>query len=73
MTSFLSLQAAARARGDGLRPELLALVTGIAPLSDSMPRHDGMMQSGPDPKGRAADELTEIPVLPHVVHAGAGT
>jgi hypothetical protein len=61
MTSFLSLQAAARARGDGLRPELLALVTGTD--SGSVPRHDGMIQSGPDPKPRAADKPADVSPL----------
>lgn len=73
MTSFLSLQAAARARGDGLRPELLALVVGIAPHSGSMPRHDGMIQSGPDPKIRAADKPTNVSTLSQAVHAHSGT
>ena len=68
MTSFLSLQAAARVRGDGLRPELLALVTGIAPHYESIPRPDGMIQSGPDPKTRAADTPTDVSVLPEQVH-----
>jgi hypothetical protein len=72
MTSFLSLQAAARARGDGLRPELLALVTGISPHYDSIPRHDGMIQSGPDPKLRAADKLADVSPLPRAVHANSG-
>ncbi len=49
MTSFLSLHAVAAARGDGLRPELLALARGIAPHPAFTPRHDGMLQSGPDP------------------------
>jgi hypothetical protein len=73
MTSFLSLQAAARARGDGLRPELLALVAGIAPHYDPIPRPDGMIQSGPDPKAGAADEPTDVSVLPEAAHAGSGT
>jgi hypothetical protein len=64
MTTFLSLHAAAKARGDGLRPELLALVAGIAPHCDSTPRPDGMVQSGPDPKIRAADEPTGVSMLP---------
>jgi hypothetical protein len=71
MTSFLSLQAAARARGDGLRPELLALAAGISPLSDSVPRRDGMIQSGPDPKMRA--EPTDVSRPPQAVHACSGT
>jgi hypothetical protein len=52
MTSFLSLHAVAAARGDGLRPELLALVAGVAPHSGLTPRSDGMIQAGPDPASR---------------------
>lgn len=73
MTSFLSLHAAARARGDGLRPELLALVAGIAPHSDSLPRGDGMIQSGPDPKPEAADEPADVSPLPQAAHTYSGT
>jgi hypothetical protein len=47
MTSFLSFHAAAAARGDGLNPKLLA--SRIAPHADLTRRHDGMIQSGPDP------------------------
>ena len=72
MTSFLSLHAAAKARGDGLRPELLALVTGLAPHSASTPRHDGMIQSGPDPKPNAADRPANLFLFPQVVHACSG-
>ena len=68
MTSFLSLQAAARARGDGLRPELLALVTGIAPHSGSIPRHDGMIQSGPDPKPGVPDKPADVSPLAQAAH-----
>lgn len=71
MTSLLSLHAAAAARGDGLRPELLALVVGLAP--GSMPRPDGMIQSGPDPKTKAADKPIEVSLLPQTAHACSGT
>jgi hypothetical protein len=73
MTSFLSLHAAAKARGDGLRPELLALVAGLAPHSASTPRQDGMIQSGPDPKPSAADRSANLAVFPRAVHAWSGT
>ena len=73
MTSFLSLHAAAKARGDGLRPELLALVAGLAPHSASTPRHDGMIQSGPDPKSSAADRPANLSLVAQAVHACSGT
>jgi hypothetical protein len=38
--------------GDGLRPELQQLFTRLAadPCSELFVRHDGMLQSGPDPR-----------------------
>ena len=38
--------------GDGLRPELRELFDRLAvdPNSELFVRHDGMLQSGPDPK-----------------------
>jgi hypothetical protein len=60
MTSFLSFHAAAAARGDGLRPELLALLTraAVAPDSELRSRADGMIQSGPDPASVAAARMS---------------
>jgi hypothetical protein len=42
--------------GDGLRPELQALLDRLAidPHSELFVRPDGMMQAGPDPKSKAA-------------------
>jgi hypothetical protein len=53
MTSFLDLLEIAAARGDGLHPKLLALLEGTAsaPRCDTVTRIDGMIQSGPHPKG----------------------
>jgi hypothetical protein len=55
MTSFLDLLEIAAARGDGLHPKLLALCESTATASqcDTVTRIDGMIQSGPDPKGFA--------------------
>ena len=49
MTSILSFHAAAAARGDGLRPELLAACarSAVSPHNTTV-RSDGMIQSGPD-------------------------
>jgi hypothetical protein len=50
MPSFLSLHALAAKRGDGLRPDLLALLERAATApSGEVTRADGMVQSGPDP------------------------
>jgi hypothetical protein len=52
MTSLLNFHALAAARGDGLRPELRALLERVAaaPCTEFTVRNDGMIQSGPDPK-----------------------
>jgi hypothetical protein len=52
MMSFLSFHAAAAARGDGLRPELLALLVGVPAASqpELASRHDGIIESRPDPE-----------------------
>jgi hypothetical protein len=51
MPPFLSLDAFAAMRGEGLRPELRALFERLAaaPSHDATVRSDGMVQSGPDP------------------------
>jgi hypothetical protein len=50
--SFLSFHAAAAARGDGLRRELLALLAGdpAASRPELALRHEGTIRSRPDPK-----------------------
>lgn len=50
MPPFLSLDAVAAKRGEGLRPELRALFERLAaaPGYDAAIRSDGMVQSGPD-------------------------
>lgn len=59
MTSLLGFHAAAAARGDGLRPELLAALARAAasPHSRTTVRPDGMVQSGPDP---ASDQAADV-------------
>jgi hypothetical protein len=74
MTSFLSFHAAAAARGDGLRPELLAVLerVGTAPHSAFTMRPDGMIQSGPDPAStEVAGKHTNVVLFPQV-SAGSG-
>ena len=50
MMSFLSFHAAAVARGDGLRPELLALLVDVPAAShpELTLTHESMVQSRPD-------------------------
>ena len=65
MISFMSFHAMAAARGDGLRPEFLALVgVGTAPCSE-LTTSDGMIQSGLDPaSGAVADKSTNVSLFP---------
>jgi hypothetical protein len=60
---FLSLDAAAAKRGDGLRPELRALLERLAtaPVYEAIVRNDGMIQSGPDPASAKATLLQTPP------------
>ena len=49
--------------GDGLRPELQELFDRLAvdPNSELFVRNDGMLQSGPDPKSKAAPVESAVP------------
>jgi hypothetical protein len=51
MSAFRKFHSIAALCGDGLRPELQALFERLAvdPHSELFTRHDGMLQSGPDP------------------------
>jgi len=72
MTSFLSFHAAAAARGEGPRPELLALLTrfAAAPHSSVTTRPDGMTQSGPDPaSSQVASKPADVLTFPRKAHA----
>jgi hypothetical protein len=59
MSSFRKFHSIAALCGDGLRPELQALFERLAvdPHSELFTRHDGMMQSGPDPVSAPAPVL----------------
>jgi hypothetical protein len=65
MPPFLSLDAFAAMRGEGLRPELRALFERLAaaPSHDATVRSDGMVQSGPDPASAKAT-LSQTPPRP---------
>jgi hypothetical protein len=67
MMSFLDFRAAAAARGDGLRPELLALLAGVpaAPRHELALRHEGTIQSRPDPEPTdVAGTRTNVSLFP---------
>ena len=50
--------------GDGLRPELRALIDRLAvdPRSELFVRPDGMTQSGPDPVSETAKVIPATPI-----------
>jgi hypothetical protein len=59
--SLLNFHALAAQRGEGLRPELRALLerAARAPRPETAARNDGIVQSGPDPvspEGQAKDK-----------------
>lgn len=70
MTAFLNFHASAAKRGEGLRPELRSLFErgATSPCSDVAIRHDGGLQSGPDP---ASEIVPERVTGSHFLHASA--
>jgi hypothetical protein len=66
MTTFLNFNAFAAARGEGLRPELRLLFERAArsPFSDVAIRHDGLLQSGPDPASEIVPERVNVSLFP---------
>jgi len=70
MTTFLNFHALAAARGEGLHPELRLLFERVAtsPFSDVAIRHDGGLQSGPDPASEIVPERVNVP---NFLHASA--
>jgi hypothetical protein len=65
MTNFLDFHVFATARGEGLLPELRSLFErgATSPFADVAIRHDGWLQSGPDP----ASEIVEERVNSHAL------
>jgi hypothetical protein len=63
MIPLNSFHAIAAARGDGLRPEFLALIERIAAESSvadiALHRGDAQVQAGPNPKGAIGTALPE--------------
>jgi hypothetical protein len=68
MKTFLDIDAAAAARGDGLRPELRQLFERAAssPISELARRPDGMLQSGPDPDAQEVPERANVAQFPQL-------
>lgn len=66
MTTFLNFHAFAAARGEGLHPELRLLFERAAtsPVSDVVIRHDGLLQSGPDPAAETVPERVNVSLFP---------
>lgn len=69
MTTFLNFNVFAAARGEGLRPELRLLFERAAtsPFSDVAIRHDGMLQSGPDPTSEIVRERASVSPFPQAL------
>jgi hypothetical protein len=66
MTNFLTFHAFAAGRGEGLHPELRLLFERAAtsPVSDVVIRHDGFLQSGPDPTAEIVPERLNASLFP---------
>lgn len=66
MTIFLNFHVFAATRGDGLHPELGLLFERAAtsPVSDLVIRHDGLLQSGPDPASEIVPERVNVSLFP---------
>jgi hypothetical protein len=64
MTSFYLFSVFAAARGEGLHPKLQALLerAAAAPFSELSMRHDGLVQTGPNPDSELA--LSRVSVMP---------
>ena len=68
MTAFLNFHAFAAARGEGLHPKLRLLFERAAtsPVPEVAVRHDGLLQSGPDPASETARDRMNVSVFPQV-------
>jgi hypothetical protein len=63
MRPFSNFHAFAAARGEGLHPKLRLLFerAETSPVSDVVIRHDGFLQSGPDPAAEIVPERVNVP------------
>jgi hypothetical protein len=66
MTAFLNFHVFAAARGEGLHPKLRLLFqrAAMSPASEVAMRHDGFVQSGPDPASEIVPERVNASVFP---------
>jgi ribosome biogenesis GTPase A len=66
MTTFLNFNAFATARGEGLHPKLRSVFERAAtsPVSDIVIRHDGFLQSGPNPASETVPERVNVSLFP---------
>jgi hypothetical protein len=66
MTNFLNFHVLAAARGEGLHPELRLLFERAAtsPVAAVAIRHDGLLQSGPDPASEIVPERVNVALFP---------
>lgn len=66
MTSLLDFHALAAARGEGLHPELRRLFerAAVSSTSDLAVRHDGFLQSGPNPASETAPGHVNVSRFP---------
>jgi hypothetical protein len=66
MTTFLNFHVFAAARGEGLHPELRLLFERAAksPVSEVAVRHDGLLQSGPDPASETVPRRVNVSLFP---------
>ena len=62
MCSFHQFSAFAASRGEGLRPELRALLERAAasPFSEVSLRPDGLVQAGPDPESEIVSSCVKV-------------
>jgi hypothetical protein len=62
MCSFHQFSAFAAPRGEGLHPKLRALLERAAasPFSEVSLRHDGLVQSGPDPESEIVSARANV-------------
>jgi len=68
MTALLNFHAFAAARGEGLHPKLRLLFERAAtsPVSEVATRHDGLLQSGPDPASETARNRVNMSSFPQI-------
>jgi hypothetical protein len=66
MMTFLNFHVLAATRGEGLLPELRQLFERAAtsPVSGLVIRHDGLLQSGPDPASETVPERVNVSLFP---------